>query len=318
MNIIRDMEKIGPGNSIVILGKFDGFHLGHSLLLESAVRLKKDNMRIILFTFDVFPAKLLDTSRKPEYIDSRSEREYLWKDRLQDKADYVVVFPFNTVTMNMEPENFVHEILVDKLGVRCIVAGDDFRFGKARKGDVNVLRDLGEKYGFTVCVIDMVKMDLAGYGQPQEISSTLIKKELITGNLENANRMLGRPYSISGTVIHGKHLGQQMGFPTANLEVPEEKVLPPAGVYYTKTHIENIGIFGSVSNLGVRPSVNDGNKISVETNIIDFSRDVYGRYIQVDFIRFIRPERKFSGLEQLKEQIEKDKNTALRFMSEVI
>ena len=308
MKIIRDIEDLRLERSIVILGKFDGFHRGHALLLERALQHKTADTHIVLFTFDINPSQLI-IGESVKTIDSRKEREKFWPERFAGFVDSIIEFPFTAQTRSMEPEEFVREILVKRLGVCRIIAGDDFHFGKGRSGDVNTLKHLGAEYGFEMDVVEKVTITLEGYTEPVEISSTLIRSEIVKGNMENVALMLVRPYGITGTVLHGKHLGTSLGFPTVNLEVPPEKLLPPAGVYYSKIHLENGEIFSGITNLGVRPSIDDGDKMSVETNIFNFSRDIYGEEITVDFIRFIRPEIKFRSFDELKSQIEHDINT---------
>ena len=238
-------------------------------------------------------------------------RKYIITEEERDMSDYpegidcLIRFPFNKETMSITSDSFIRDILVNKLGVKKIVAGSDFRFGKGREGSIDTLKKAGIEYGFTVHEIDKVRVMLEGYSYPVEISSTLIKEEIQKGNMENARAMLGKPFFITGEVMRGKHLGNTMGFPTVNICPPSDKVMPPNGVYATWTIIDGMS-YNSMTNVGIRPTFDDGTHISVETNIFDFDRDIYGRSIEVELLAFRRPERKFAGIGELKAQLQKD------------
>ena len=313
MEIITDIRNYKCSNSIVILGKFDGFHIGHQQLFQTAVQLKKGDMKTVVFTFDINPNLFLEKSMQQTIL-TREERYLSGYPR---EADYVIEFPFNRETMVMEPEFFVKHILVELLDVKYIVAGYDFRFGKDRKGDVHTLEKLGSRYGFQVKVLDKVMLTLDGYEEPAEVSSTLIKEEIRLGHMENVTRMLGRPFGMTGIVQHGKHLGETIGFPTANLRVPSDKILPPDGVYAVQMHLQeeqaDTAYFPGMTNVGQRPTFADGTERNVETNVFGFHENIYGKCITVEFYHYIRPERKFAGVRDLTEQLEQDRNAVLQY-----
>ncbi|MBQ9030496.1 MAG: bifunctional riboflavin kinase/FAD synthetase [Parasporobacterium sp.] len=307
MKIIQDFEKIRLENTVITLGKFDGNHIGHQRLFETAAALKRPDQKAVIFTFSQHPSKVLlkgkeeaaDTFRTIQTAQERAQDQY------PEGIDYMVEFPFNRQTMSMEAEAFVREVLVSRFGVRAIVCGTDFRFGKGRRGDTDLLKELGRLYGFEVHVIDKVMVTLPEQGAPAEISSSLIKEEIRKGHMENVTLMMGRPFYITGEVLHGKHLGHTYGFPTLNQTAPAEKILPPDGVYATKTLLEGTWYEG-ITNVGKRPTFDDGEERTVETNLFDFNADAYGREVTVAFYDFVRPEQKFSGIRELKAQIETD------------
>ena len=305
MKIIDNLCDLKLNNTIVTLGKFDGNHIGHRLLFDTVIKLKNGNLKTVIFTFDIHPGNILNKDKDTVMIiETNAEREF---DKIPDEIDYIIRFPFNKETVVMSPEQFVEDILVKKLGVKIIVAGTDFRFGKNRAGDIDTLKALGNKYGFRVVVMEKVCVQLEGYDSPVEVSSTLIKEEIRKGHMENVARMLGEPFFITGQILHGKHLGSNLGFPTINMIAPENKIMPLYGVYATKTRI-GASEYYSMTNVGSRPTFDDGEHITVETNIFDFDQDIYGKNVTVSFYHFIRPEHRFAGVQELKETIEHDRD----------
>lgn len=286
-------------NTIVTLGKFDGNHIGHRSLFAKAKEIKAESkglLKTVVFTFDINPHALTENTYT-DNIYTGAERAFIEEN---EGIDCILVWPFNEANRSMSPESFIRDVLVGRLGAKYIVVGEDFRFGKDRGGSVETLRAFGSELGFRVIALPKVKY------KGEEVSSSRIKKEIAAGNLEDANFMLGGPFAVTGLVVPGKHLGHKIGFPTINFQVPEGKVLPPNGVYATKTYIEGKEYL-SASNIGVRPSVSEGSARNVETNIMDFSGDVYGQQARVEFYKFIRPERKFDSLAALSAEIEKNK-----------
>ena len=341
MKIIRDISDLKLNNTIVTLGKFDGSHIGHKLLFDTAIAIKNGQLSLgnsecdsgrssdgsdteetaggnvknsgteyktVIFTFDIHPGQIIkdDGSRTIQTHDEREVYSY------PEGIDYFIEFPFNKTTMNMEPEEFVKDILVDRLGVRVIVVGKDFHFGRKRSGDVDMLRRLGEKYNFYVKALDKVMYRPSDRDEPVEVSSTIIKEEILLGHMEDVTNMLGKPYSVCEKVIHGKHLGSSIGIPTINQIVPHDKILPRDGVYATKTLIDGRSYI-SITNVGCRPTFNDGEFRSVETFILGYSGDLYGRTIEVLFYKFIRPEKKFNGIDELRDEINRNITEAHEF-----
>lgn len=309
MKVITDIENLRLKNTIVTLGKFDGNHIGHQLLFDTVIKLKQPSLNTVIFTFNVPPAMVIGKDNNIKNLITHDERYY---HKYRDEIDYIIEFPFNKQTMSMAAEDFVKEILVDRLDVKIIVVGEDFCFGKDRQGNVNTLKKLGEKYGFKVNALKKVIYSPKGYDEPQEVSSTLIKNEILKGNIEDANVMLGEPFTIVQEIIHGKEVGREMGFPTINFEAPENKILPPNGVYATKTVIDGKR-YCSITNVGNRPTFDDGIARTVETNIFDFNEDVYGKIAEVEFYKFVRPEKKFNSMEDLMKEIQGNIKTVKEF-----
>lgn len=314
MKLITDIDNLHLKNSIVTLGKFDGNHIGHQLLFDTAIGLKKSGYCTVVFTFDVSPAKVVEkSSNDSRSILTHNERHF---QKYKEGIDYVVEFPFNKQTMAMSPEEFVKSILVEKLDVKIIVVGEDFCFGKNRSGNVKTLTELGNKFGFTVNALKKVTYRPKDSDVPKEVSSTLIKEEIMKGNMEDVNIMLGSPFTMVSEVVQGKRLGREIGFPTINFAAPDEKILPPNGVYATKTKI-NGKIYDSITNVGDRPTFDDGEFRNVETNIFDFNEDAYGEIAEVMFYRFIRPEKKFTSPDELMEEIGRNKEEVKRYFKDL-
>ena len=217
-----------------------------------------------------------------------------------------VVFPFNETTKHMSPEEFVEEILVKKMDAKHICVGKDFHFGKDRGGDIHTLERFQKKYGYELVTVPKL------YDDGQVISSTRVRALMDQGNMRKVNELLERPFFVQGTVCHGEALGRTIGFPTANLLAPKGKKLPPFGVYATKVHC-GTKVYAGVTNVGNKPTVGSF-ATGIETCILDFEKDIYGKEIQVEFYEFIRPEMKFATLDDLKAQIAKDKSKAQRIV----
>ncbi len=290
-------EDIKLENTVVTIGKFDCFHKGHQLLFKTAAEMKTAGMEQVIFMFDIRSG--MPGREEVKYIVSGPERHELASGY---GIDHFVEYPFTETTRRMTPEEFVRDILVAKLGVKAAVAGDDFRFGINRSGDAGTLVELGKKYGFDVRIVDRLRY------KGREICSTDIREELEKGNIPDVNEMLGRPYSISGHIIEGAHVGTGMGIPTINLDIPDDKLLPPFGVYATKTVMDGKE-YVSITNIGKRPTFYNDSKTVAETFILDFEENLYGKDVRVDFYEHIRDEKKFENADALYGQISKDIKT---------
>ncbi|SFR81757.1 bifunctional riboflavin kinase/FAD synthetase [Anaeromicropila populeti] len=297
MEYIWNTTDFKLSNTAVSLGKFDGFHIGHRLLIDYVTSLKRNGLTAVTFTFFVHPKNLIK-EQSIELIYTEEEK-CLRASRLG--TDILVSYPFHTEIMNMEPEDFAKEVIVKKLDAKVVVVGKDFCFGKKRSGNVSMLKAFGEKYGFEVVAFEKVLMD------GEEVSSTRIRKNILNGNIELVNKMLGENYSVSGEVIYGNQLGRTMGIPTANFLPAQDKLLPPNGVYATKVRVDDEE-YRAVTNVGNKPTVGEKNCKGVETYIFDFTQNLYGKNISVDFYTFVRGEKKFDSIEALKDQIELDCN----------
>lgn len=282
-------------NSAVTLGKFDGIHQGHQLLLDRVLSYKELGYTSAMFTFLYHPGNLFSDQ---EFKLIYTEEEKIHKVQ-RAGLDVLISYPFTLETKNIEPEAFIKEILVDRLDAKIIVVGNDFRFGRERRGDVALLQSLENTYGYQVIPCEKKKW------KDNIISSTLIRKELEEGNMEAVNALLGHTYSILGEVRHGRKLGRTLGMPTINLLPPNGKLLPPCGVYASKTIVDGI-TYPGITNIGYKPTVGEDEIKSVETYIFDFDRDLYGKEIELELYSYERPEIKFNSLEELRLQMLKD------------
>lgn len=295
MEYITGKTNFKLNNTVVTIGKFDCFHKGHQLLFRIGAEIKADGMKQVIFSFMNNPSDVVNQAVS-RHVLSQNERSFHAE---KCGADYFIEYPFDDLIRNMSPEEFTEKILIEKLGAKAVVCGDDFRFGKDRVGDSVTLTELGKRFGFDVRVVERLKY------RDQYISSSYIKSEVLKGHLDDVKAMLGRPFTMSSPIEHGAHLGTGMGIPTINFKVPADKILPPDGVYATETLLKG-DFCPSITNIGVRPTFyKDGERV-VETNLLDDSGDYYGENAVVVFHAFIRPEKRFSGAEELTEQIRSD------------
>ena len=262
-------------STCVTLGKFDGLHVGHQKLMQELAKGKKEGGRkSVVFTFDFHPSMFL---AKEAYKLIYTEKE---KQQMLAAAgiDVFISYPFTRETSSMEAEDFIRQVLVKQLDAKLIVVGEDNRFGHNRRGDAQMLLRFGREYGFHVTVCEKVRFD------NDVVSSTKIREELLRGNMERAGAMLGEPYYVSGVVEHGRALGRTIGFPTINLVTSEET--------YT-----------GMTNVGVRPTVGQQKKAWVETYLFDYSGDCYGEQAITKLLHFVRPEKQFKSVDELREQL---------------
>lgn len=288
-------------NTVLSLGKFDGVHRGHDLLLENLFQKKKEGLSAAIFTFNIPPRQNVEHAMQ-HVLTTNEEKMHLLE---QLGVDYLIECPFTREIMCMEAQDFVRKI-VRELHVKCFVVGDDFHFGHNRCGDYHMLRDMAEELGYEVIVVKKIKED------ERDISSTFVREEVELGHIEKANHLLGYPYFVCGKVEHGKEIGRTIGIPTINLLPPKEKLLPPFGVYVSKVLIDGKEYHG-VTNVGRKPTIAGENPVGVETHILDVAQDLYGKEVKVEFLKFVRPEQKFDSVDSLKNQMQQDVATAKRY-----
>lgn len=295
MKYIAGETNIKLKNSAVTLGKFDGLHQGHQMLIDKVLSLKKQGYTSVMFTFLYHPNNLFSDNEIKLIYTEEEKTERLRVSGL----DVLISYPFTHETKNIEPEDFIKDILVDKLDAKLIVVGNDFKFGHNRRGDVTMLKAMEDVYGFKVIAFDKKQL------KDTVISSSAIRTALEQGKIQEANELLGQPYYIRGKVLHGRKIGRTLGMPTTNLIPQSYKLLPPSGVYTSKTIIDGIAYPGMTS-IGYKPTVGAEKFKGVETFIYDFDRDLYGQEIIVELLTYERPEIKFDNLEDLKEKMEED------------
>ena len=284
----KNLKEIKQNKNIIILGNFDGVHKGHQIILQKAVtHAKKENLKTIVYTFNEYP------KNKQTKITTCSEKAYLLN---ENGIDYLYLEQFEKVR-NYTPKEFVEKVLVDTLNAKEVYCGFNFTFGKEKSGDVSTLEKLLKEKNIKLNVQEPVRDE-----NKEIISSTRVRNYIKEGNFEKVRELLGHNFIILGEVVYGKQLGRVLGFPTANLRF-ENKIYPEFGVYGVKVHIENDEkIYNGVMNIGRNPTVDIG-VLSVETNIFDFSDDIYGKIILIEVLENIRSEKKFNSVDELKKQI---------------
>ena len=296
MDTITSIEKIDTiKESVVTIGNFDGIHKGHQVLIEKATEYaKKNNVISTVFTFNNHPVNYFKPNSIKNIITNNDKIKIL----KTLGVDYIINIPFDEYMTKISGYDFVKDILIDKLGAKKIIVGHDFTFARNKEGNIDLLKELSKKNGFLLEIVNPVKID------DIRISSSYIRKLILDGKVEDARKYLGRNYKLSGEVIHSKKLGRTIGFPTANISIDENIIIPKVGIYATKVYVNGTIYYGA-TNVGYNPTVN-GNKLSIETNILEFNDDIYGKIITIEFLERIRDEKKFNGIEELKEQLQKD------------
>ena len=298
--ILYSLQEVPQNQNFVITqGTFDGVHLGHKHVLNQVISVAKTaKLPSLLLTFHPHPRFVInpgDTGLK--LLNSIEEKA---KRLIEFGIDYVLVLPFTEEISHLSPEKFVKNILVDALNVHTMVVGYDHRFGHHRSGGFQELVSLSEIYQFRVQEIAANEIDDVA------VSSTRIRKALSLGNLDEANALLGQPYALTGTVVKGKQLGRTIGFPTANLSLDEpHKLIPPNGVYMGWCTVDGKA-FKIMVNIGVRPTV-DGTYQTIEAHLLDFDGDLYDKKLSYELVQFLRPEKRFEGLDALTQQLKLDK-----------
>jgi riboflavin kinase / FMN adenylyltransferase len=291
-----------PNGSTVTVGSFDGVHLGHQAVLREIDRRARAAGRAsVLVTFDPHPLEVVNPGAAPPLLTTGPERlEILALSPL----DYVLLVRFDRHLAGLTPEEFVQEVLLERCALRELVIGHDHGFGRGRSGDVETLRRLGASHGFEVDVVPPV--DFGG----QHVSSSRIRRAVAGGDLTTAGAMLGRRYGVVGPVGEGERRGRLLGVPTINLfELSPRKLLPPDGVYAVRVEWRG-GSAGGMMNQGPRPTFQDGRRI-LEAHIFDFEGDLYGEWVRIEWIERLRDIQRFGSVEQLKQQLERDRARAV-------
>ncbi len=310
MHLIRGLSHLEPfkNGCVLSIGNFDGLHLGHRAVIKKlAERGEALGLPVVIMTFEPQPLEYFLGDNAPSRLMCLREKVIEFT---KLPVDNLLMVRFNRYFANCDAEQFIDDILINKLNVKHLVIGDDFHFGKARRGNFAMLKEKGKLYGFSV--EDTGSCQIAGL----RISSTLIRDALGAGDLMQAEKLLGHCYSVCGRVAHGEKLGRTIGYPTANIKM-FRKNTPVNGVFaVTMTGIDGLELEG-VANVGTRPTVDGGSKVVLETYLFDFDKEIYGRYVEVRFKQKIRDEIRFQSLEQLKAQIEKDVAEAKNIFAEI-
>lgn len=303
MQVIRGLHNCRSHhqNSVLTIGNFDGLHLGHQKMLEQlhAEANRLDTHRCLM-TFEPLPREFFAQGKSATgRLMSRGEKMRILADfPSQIRPEYLLFLKFNQALANMSANEFIEKVLLDQLQIKSVIIGDDFRFGCDRKGSFDLLQEYGEKFQFSVGSIASHCIE------QQRVSSSLIREALISNQLSQADKMLGRAYTICNRISHGDKRGRSIGFPTANIHLGRTET-PLHGVYSVTMHSKKYGDIAGIANLGNRPTV-DGKRDQLEVHLFDFNETIYGEQVCVSFQHKIRDEKKFDSLDDLKKQIQKD------------
>ena len=308
MRVFHKLEEITPHleKTAVAIGNFDGVHLGHGELLQKTrQRGQANGAQVTVLTFFPHPVEVLNPSKKLERLTTTEEKLELLENY---GVDFVLVEKFDATLSSLSPSQFFERYLVEGLKAASVHVGFNFKFGKGREGNTQVLRELCQKRGMVLCVEPPFEIEAT------KIDSSSVRHLISLGEVDRAALWLGRPYAVRGQVQHGDHRGTGLGFPTANLHFPKEKVRPKNGVYVTRAEWQR-QIFRSVTNVGVRPTFGDGAKSvsRIEVHLLEFSARLYDELLKVEFLKRIRDERKFPSIQALKAEIHADVAVALAF-----
>lgn len=304
-NTIDEWDVKGP--VVVALGNFDGVHIGHQKLIGTCVNQAKEmGIKSLCYTFSNHPKNLIARINNKEkavspvrFITSNEEKyEYI----ASLGIDYILSIPFDKKTMITPANEFITNVLINKLNAKGVCCGFNYSFGARGEGTSRTLIGKGKELGFHTYVQNPVEVE------GEVVSSSLIRKNIESGNMIKASNLLGHPYRVSGVVIEGNKLGRSFDMPTANISLEAERIVPPNGVYYTKTEIDGT-IYNSISNIGVKPTIGNYAK-SIETNVFGFDKSIYGKRIKVEFFHWKREEKKFEEIEDLIEQMRIDAHEA--------
>ena len=306
MNIYHSLDSFHRLEcAVVTSGTFDGLHIGHKKILA---RLKEISIQSggesVVLTFWPHPRMVVsEDSQDLQLLSTIDEKIALFAEM---GVQHLAIIPFTRAFSELSSDEFIRQILVEKIGTKKLVIGYDHRFGRNREGSFEFLQKNASSYGFEV--EEILRQDI----EDLAISSSRIRQSLLSGNVDEAQHLLGRPYAITGVVVKGKQLGRTIGFPTANIYLNESyKLIPANGVYVINAIYDGI-VYKGMLNIGVRPTV-DGTFRTIEANIFDFEKEIYGEDLTVELLHYLRPEQKFSGLDALIEQIKIDKENASLF-----
>ncbi len=296
MTIIKSLEEINNiGDSFVTIGNFDGIHKGHMKLIKKTVEeANYKGCKSIVFTFENHPITYFRTNSIKNII-TNDEKIKILKSL---GVDIVLMIPFDEYMTKISTVEFVKNILIDKLSCKKIIVGHDFTFARNKEGNCIILKELGKVYDIEVEIIKPIKIEGI------RVSSSHIRKLIELGKVDDIKKFLGRNYYLKGEVIHARKIGRTIGFPTANLKINKDLIVPKNGIYAVKVYLENREFYGA-ANIGHNPTVN-GKTLSIETHILDFEEDIYGDIIKIEFLKRIRDEKKFNSLDELKNQLSED------------
>ncbi len=288
MQYLESLEAYqSDGPCVVTFGKFDGLHLGHQKLIREARKLaEREQIPCVVCAFDM--------GAKDQLLTKEERRQML-----ASRADVLIDCPFTPALKSQEAETFLKDTVQGRLHAAYVVVGTDFRFGYRKGGDVRLLEDAADRYGYRPVILEKEQY------QGREISSTCVKEALNAGDISLADHLLGYAFGVDGVVEHGDQLGRSLGFPTCNIRWPADKLLPPKGVYLSRTCVDGLWYPG-ITNIGVKPTVSEEGPVLAETFLFGYTGNAYGKDISVRLLKFVRPEQKFDDVSALKAQVDAD------------
>ena len=304
MQILSNLFEIKlPESTIATIGTFDGIHIGHQKILSSLIRFAKENsLKSVVITFDPHPRKIINKKNLIELINTIEEK----KEKLKTLGiDYLIIQKFDEKFSETEANKFV-EILKNNINIKKLIVGYDHRFGKNRNADINDLKKYGKESNFEVIEIDALEIEEVN------ISSTKIRLAIKDGNIRLANSYLGYNFFLSGEVVKGHSRGKELGFPTANLKIDEDKITPKNGVYLVKSIIDNQDFYGMM-NIGYNPTFNNKSK-KIETHFFNLNKNLYGKIIKIELLEYIREEKRFESIDELIQRLKLDREKCLKLI----
>ena len=304
MQILSNLFEIKlPESTIATIGTFDGIHIGHQKILNSLVRFaKKNSLKSVVITFDPHPRKIINKKNSIELINTIEEK----KEKLKTLGiDYLIIQKFDEKFSETEANKFV-EILKNNINIEKLIVGYDHRFGKNRNADINDLKKYGKKLNFEVIEVDALEIEEVN------ISSTKIRLAIKDGNIQLANSYLDYNFFLSGEVVKGHSRGKELGFPTANLKIDEDKIIPKNGVYLVKSKIDHQDIYGMM-NIGYNPTFNNKSK-KIETHFFNLNKNLYGKIIKIELLEYIREEKRFETVDDLIQSLKLDREKCLKLI----
>lgn len=304
MKIFNSLEEFDlQVDTAITIGKFDGLHRGHKKLCGSLFSLEREGVKSLAISFIDSPNNVINNSDSKQIV-TLEERRLLFK---ESGISIFIECPFDEKLRKTLPRDFVLR-LINELNMKYLVVGTDFRFGYKGKGDVSLLKDLSEELGFQLIVIDKLQDDNI------DISSSRIREEIQMGHIIKANQLMGRNYFIYGEVVYGRQIGRKIDFPTINIIPSKKKLIPANGVYITAVILDGKQ-YNGITNVGVKPTFDDDNTLSIETHILNFEANVYGKEVKIVFLKEMRKEKKFDSAEDLKAQLIIDKKLGIDFFT---
>ncbi len=310
MKVFNNIEQISKNrNTVLTIGTFDGFHVGHQAIILSVVETAKElNSRSLVITFEPHPRSVVSNDYDIKLITTLNEK----LDQFEKSGiENVLIINFTLEFSKLTAEEFVSNYLVDKTGIKAIILGHDHKLGKDRAGGEDKIKELGAKYNFDVVPVSAVQID------NEIVSSTKVRNALLNNELDKANKFLGRNYSISGKVVEGARRGRTLGFPTANINPDDpHKIIPSNGIYFVEFFVRKHKHFGLL-NIGTRPTFDDSAKVILEAYLYDFKDDIYGEDVSVNLLNRMRDELKYNTKEELIAQMEIDKQNGIELIKNI-